>query len=163
MMLWRKIVALCLLLPFLFSVTGVLIFHSHCRCTGKDSVGLYVMPEGCESLLASHKHLFEHHAGDLNPACMTGLSPSENEPHKDCGCESPQVKFFKLKSQFTDEKEVVIVGFFSCHELVLMYEPYVPLLNKPVLPDAFRDSPPSIPEKSGLIRFICQSKIPDLI
>ena len=42
---------------------------------------------------------------------MTGLPLRKTNLIRDCGCESPQVKFFKLKSQFTDEKEVVIVGF----------------------------------------------------
>lgn len=163
MKLWRKITAFCILLPFLFSVTGVLVYHSYCHCTGKSSVGLYVVPEGCESLLASHRHLFEHHSGDLNHACNADLT-APGEPHqKDCGCESPQMKFFKLKSHFTDEKSGISQEQLSPQEFFLMYEPFLPDPYEAILPVVFRDDLPRIPEKSGLIHFICQPKIPDLI
>lgn len=163
MKLWRKITAFCILLPFLFSVTGVLVYHSYCQCTGKSSVGLYVVPEGCESLLASHRHLFEHHYGDLNHACNADLAAPGVPHQKDCGCETPQVKFFKLKSHFTDEKSGISQGQLSPQEFFLRYEPFLTDSDEPILPFVFRDAPPRIPEKSGLIHFICQTKIPDLI
>jgi len=152
------------LLPFLFSVTGIVIFQTHCTCTGKNAVSLYVLPESCETALDEHQHLFEHHADELDACCSTaddGMNCAESQP---CGCDSPQMKFFKLKNQFTDEKANLVKINISKIVISLLFwaEPVnQPRQNGEVVAD-YNHAPPLILPPQEFIHFICQSKIPDI-
>ncbi len=165
MKVWRKITAIVLLLPFLFSVTGVLVFRTQCHCTGFQAVTLYVMPETCDSLTVSHHHLFENHAGDMNPSCHTVIDSEAPDPMQNCGCGSPDVHFFKLKNQFTDEKGTLLKVKLTPVSLALLFAPRT-LYDADVNGPETSDDPPSPPlftPDAGIIYYICQPKIPGLI
>lgn len=163
----RILTSFLVLLPFLFSVSGILVIHSHCSCTGKNQVSFFLPPENCTDILDDHRHLFEYHASDLNHCC------EQNDDHQkgcnyeegchDCGCESPNVQFFKLKNQFTQEK------ISQVNSLIVKDLPELSLFNNLVLePDLLpginivwlKDPPPKLSEHTLLLHFICQTKIP---
>jgi hypothetical protein len=165
MKVWRKITAIVLLLPFLLSVTGVLVFRTQCHCTGLKAVSLYVMPETCGSQTESHHHLFENHAADLKSSCHSGPEQVTSDPMQNCGCGSPDVRFFKLKNQFTDEKGTLLKVKLTPVSLALLFAPRA--LDDADLngPEASVDepSPPLFTPEAGIIYYICQPKIPGLI
>ena len=165
MNLWRKITAVILIFPFLLSVTGVLVLRTQCSCTGRQAVGIYIMPESCESLLASHQHLFECHFADLNASSPDTMEECTCESHRDCGCNSPDVQFFKLKNHFTDKKGSSVEIDLTPVTLAL----FIPALavvppdtaGRQKLPD--QASPPPLIHRDGILHLYCQPKIPDLI
>jgi hypothetical protein len=93
---------------FLLSSTGIIIFESHCSCTGNEQISLFVTPETCET------NFHEHHSHN-----SLGFETETNahECHEcsshtqDCGCESPDVKYLKLVNQLIDEE----VEFVKVH------------------------------------------------
>ncbi len=155
-----------ILIPFLFSVSGILVIESHCICIGKNQVTFYLAPETCSDILDDHIHLFGHHADDLNQCCNHAKDSSCNHSDSchDCGCDSPEVNFFKIKSQFTEEKltfgktlyekviqEIVLINPDA--EITLITNINIAWLNNP---------PPAIPVPNEYIYFICKTKILDI-
>lgn len=163
----RILTSFLILLPFLISVSGILVIHSHCSCTGINQVSLFIPPENCTDVLDDHRHLFDYHASDLNNCCehddVHGKGCNHDEGCHDCGCESPDVQFFKLKNQFTEEKisqensliaeEIPAISLFN----FLVREPeLLPGINIVWL----KDPPPRLSEYKLLLHIICQTKIP---
>ncbi len=86
---------------FIVSSTGIFIYKTHCLCTGTEQVGIYLKPETCE------ENYHVHHTHD---ASGTETSTNENLCHEcshqnhDCGCASPEVRFFKLSNDLTQDE-----------------------------------------------------------
>ncbi len=165
MKVWRKIVAVLILLPFVVSVSGVVVFHTHCHCTGRNVTSLFVLPESCEDLEADHEHLFGDHAGDLQACCMPQDTSGESSPEEDCGCHSPRVEFFKLKQQFTSDKSghqyrALETVPFLLPGILAPESPDLRALQSVVLPPG---EPPVVTPGTDIIHIICQPKIPGLI
>lgn len=86
---------------FLVSATGVLIFSSHCSCSGNEKVSVYVSPDTCADNY--HVHHFHNEGGE--EVCSTAGECHECSPHTDdCGCDSPNVRYLKLDEQVVPEK-----------------------------------------------------------
>ena len=109
---------------FFISTNGIVIYKSSCVCTGNEQVSLYVAPETCEEDFHVH-HAHNHEGCSIETSehncheCSTG--------HDECGCESPEVEFFKLVNQISedeisflkvqqDEVPVFIVALLFCFE-----------------------------------------------
>ncbi len=96
-----NISVLFLSIIFLVSATGILIFHSHCACTGNEHVSVYVSPETCEDNF--HTHHTHSEAGE--EICSSVSECHECNTHTDeCGCDSPDIRFIKLENQLVNEK-----------------------------------------------------------
>ena len=86
---------------FIVSSTGIFIYKTHCLCTGTKQVGIYLKPESCE------EDFHVHHNHD---ATGTEKPTDENNCHdcshqnQNCGCTSPEVRFFKLSNNFTKDE-----------------------------------------------------------
>jgi len=163
----RFIITLFILIPFLFSVSGILVIHSHCSCTGKNQVTLYLPPETCSEILDDHKHLFNHHVDDLNHCCGDvnhENSCGEDDVCHDCGCSSPEVNFLKIKSQFTEEKASIakLLPVKEVQEIDLLLAQSEIEKIKNINVAWLKDPPPAIPSLNHYIYFICQTKIPDI-
>ncbi|MDD4227343.1 MAG: hypothetical protein PHS40_09025 [Mariniphaga sp.] len=86
---------------FLFSSTGILVFHTYCACTGNDQVSVYLAPETCEE--GYHIHHTHDQSGEELPT--TPHECHECQHHTDdCGCNSPDVQYFRLHDQVLQEK-----------------------------------------------------------
>ncbi len=86
---------------FLVSATGVLIFNSHCVCSGNEQVSVYISPETCED----NYHVHHTHDEGGEEVCTTADDCHECNTHTDeCGCNTPDVKFLKLDNQVISEK-----------------------------------------------------------
>ncbi|NLX27978.1 MAG: hypothetical protein GXY59_03300 [Bacteroidales bacterium] len=165
MKVWRKMMAILVLLPFLVSVSGVVVFHTHCQCTGRDVTSLFVPPVSCEELEADHHHLFTDHARDLQACCVPQETTGENPCSHDCGCHSPRVEFYKLKLHFTDDKpgpqHKVTETLSFVLPGVIANRLHGPLDLKSFIPPS--GDPPVVTPGTDLIHVICQPKIPGLI
>lgn len=83
------------------SATGVLIFNSHCVCSGNEQVSVYISPETCED----NYHVHHTHDEGGEEVCTTADDCHECNTHTDeCGCNTPDVKFLKLDNQVISEK-----------------------------------------------------------
>ena len=146
---------------FLVSSTGIIVFESHCSCSGNESVSFYVTPETCEN------NFHVHHAYDL---AGNEIETEENVCHEcsshihDCGCSTPDVKYIKLVNQLIDEElkfvhvqntNIIIVEFdinflFSTYNFENQSEEF------------YIDPPPQIKSSTNFLVQIHQLKIPDL-
>jgi hypothetical protein len=98
---FKNIAVLFLGIIFLISATGVLVYYSHCSCTGNKQVSVYVSPETCEDNF--HVHHAHNEGGE--EICTTEDDCHECSTHtEDCGCNNPVVKYLKLESQVVNEK-----------------------------------------------------------
>lgn len=86
---------------FLMSSAGIIVYTSHCSCTGNQEVSLYFTPETCaENIHIHHKHDQE---GEERATGLHECHECSMNTH-DCGCSSPEVKYFKLVNQLTKEE-----------------------------------------------------------
>lgn len=137
---------------FLFTSSGLLIFKTHCSCTNSEHVSLYVTPETCASdFHQNHTDLFMHVSDNSeSPDC------EECTKHNhDCGCDSPEVKYIKLKNQIIDEEiefinvnSVQIPFYFAACFSVLQDE------NPIFLSDEFYINPP--PKIKSSLEYLIQ-------
>ena len=169
MRILRLITMITVLLPFLFSAAGILVIQSHCTCTGKNQVSLYLPPETCSTVLADHAHLFEFHAGDLAQCCHpeTETHSSASCGHSgscDCGCGDPDALFFQLDHEFTEEKP----GLAKVMIFRILPETSSPVTRQDPCVTEFLNSsytkapPPLITAFNSFIHFICSPKIPSI-
>jgi hypothetical protein len=155
------------LIPFLLSVSGILVIQSHCSCSGKNNISIYLPPETCSSIMDDHQHLFDFHAANLGHCCEHEALHDEcglEDICHSCGCESPEAQFFKLKNQFTEKKVSDVKSLVSkvMAEILL----YNHVSDRGIVPENnlnwFKYPPPLIASQSTFIHFICKTKIPDI-
>jgi hypothetical protein len=143
---------------FIVSSTGVLIYKTHCACTGNEQVSVYVMPETCET---------DFHVHHSHKQCGCAVETTENECHEcsahanDCGCTSPEVRFFKLINQITKDE----VSFVKVEPVKVSVVFLTDLINLQDIPkkehiDFYSDPPPKIPASRNFLIQIHQLKIP---
>ncbi|MBK6283792.1 MAG: hypothetical protein IPF54_15095 [Draconibacterium sp.] len=86
---------------FIVSSTGIFIYKTHCTCTGDEQVGIYVKPETCD------ENFHVHHTHDtfgIEKSTSESLCHECSHQIHDCGCASPEVRFFKLSNDFTQDE-----------------------------------------------------------
>lgn len=155
-------------MPFLFSVSGILVVHSYCLCTDKRQVTFYLPPENCSDVMDDHNHLFEFHSEDLFNCCEPedkNIGCKQADGCRGCGCESPDAQFFKLKNQFTEGK------IYQAYSLIVKDLPEISLFKNLVQETDLlsginivwlKDPPPKLSEHKLLLHLICQTKIPSI-
>jgi len=147
-----------LVLVFMVSSTGIVIFQSFCSCSGVEEISLYVSPDTCED------NFHVHHAHNTNDA---KVEAEEHNCHEctnhldDCGCSAPEVKYIKLINQLIDEE----VKFLKIQqpkiqqtvtELIVAFSE-----NEELSTDGFYiDPPPNITSSLQFLIQIQQLKIP---
>jgi hypothetical protein len=156
-----------ILIPFFLSVSGVLVIHSHCICTGKNQTSFYFSPETCDSYHKEHAHLFGIGAEDVHTCCHTEHAGQYEKPaghHSGCGCESPDVQFFKIKNQFTDEKgsSARIVLLNPGLNIVFSERIVNPVASQQINLQWIKYPPPQPENCNSYIFYICQPKIPHI-
>ncbi len=154
-----QILSVLLGMIFIVSSTGILIYKTHCVCTGNEQVSVYVMPETCE------KEFHIHHAHDQsgNERETTESCCHECTPHShDCGCASPEVSFFKLINPVNQEE----IQFVKAQPVIIsiaFLNVFAKLIDNPVINETdyiFTDPPPKIPTSRNFLIQINQLKIP---
>jgi len=78
-----------------------MIYKSHCSCTGKDYVSVFVTPETCQT--EAHQH-HQHKIDGNNTSCSADHCEDCRKHTEDCGCASPEAVFLKLVNQVIDEE-----------------------------------------------------------
>ena len=105
MRLLQHISVIVIGLIYLISSSGIIIYESHCSCTGEEQVSVFVSPKTCE--VEFHQH--HQHNDDGTEVSSLFQECHECSDHSyDCGCSSPEVKFFKLINQLVDEEVLFI-------------------------------------------------------
>ena len=85
----------------MISATGVLVYYSHCSCSGIEQVSVYVSPETCEE----NFHIHHTHNEGGEEVFTTEDDCHECSIHTEkCGCENLVVKYLKLDNQVVNEK-----------------------------------------------------------
>ena len=152
----NKILSILLVVPFLMSTMGFVVYLSHCSCSGEDSVSVFVESECCESM----HH--DHHASESMCSCGDSESSTCNLDESGCNCQLPDFQYFKL-----DEK---VVGFQGRIDLAVSYELELfatELSQFGLVVDVeenewlgSNDPPPVLYPDTDYLNFICQLKIP---
>ena len=97
---WNKIASIALIIPFLFSAIGIIVFNSECSCTGSEHYSLYIVPETCASSEAEKSEI--SCCADID--IVIPQSQSCNNHEESCGCSDYNVKYLKIRNQFSNEK-----------------------------------------------------------
>lgn len=103
-----QILSVMLGMILIVSSTGILIYKTHCACTGKKEVSIYVMPETCEEDFHVH-HLHDKIGCEIETNEVTCHECSSHD--NGCGCTSPEVEFIKLINQISEDD----VSFVKVH------------------------------------------------
>lgn len=144
---------------YFVSSSGILVYKSHCECTGNEQVSVYIAPESCETEF--HKH--HDHAEDGAEICVNEAECHDCSSHeKECGCDAPLVSFFKLMNQLIEDETLYFnvnqlpVNFALVDDLVVVLQP-----DKPVSKVFFyTDPPPTVKSSTDFLIQIQQLKIP---
>ena len=155
----NQILSVFLAMIFIVSSTGIFIYKTHCTCTGDEQVGFYVKPETCD------ENFHDHHTHDelscTNTANENCCQEFSNQIH-DCGCSSPEVHFFRLINDITQNEVsferapcVKITDFFST-VIVYCVEPIL----KAETHNIRFELPPNIKSSKFLLISFSQLKIP---
>ena len=97
----NKISVILLGILFVLSATGIIVYQSHCSCTGDEHVSIFVTPETCEdNYHIHHTHL---EGGEEVPSTESECHECSNHTSQ-CGCNDLLVSFFKLKNEVVQEK-----------------------------------------------------------
>ncbi len=97
----NKISVILLSIIFLLSATGIVIYQSHCSCTGDEQVTFYVSPETCEDTY--HTHHTHREGGEEVPSTWSECHECCSHT-SECGCNNLLVSYFKLKNEVVHEK-----------------------------------------------------------
>ncbi len=155
----NQILSVLLGVVFIVSTTGVLIYKTHCECTGNEQVSVYVMPETCETNL--HVHHTHDQSGNERETTESCCHECSSHTHH-CGCTSPEVSFFKLinpvnqeEIQFVKAQPVKISIAFLCVFANLIEIPVIKETNS-----FYIDPPPTVESSKNFLIQVRQLKIP---
>lgn len=141
---------------FLLYSTGIVVFQAHCNCTGTDEVSVYVAPETCADDFHVHHHHDNH--GEEVPVSFHDCHSCQAHT-EDCGCNAPEVRYFKLDDQIIREnvrlQSVKVVMTAVLASPVLYDRPETGPLTT-----SHADPPPLIRSGLDLLLHIQQLKIP---
>lgn len=154
-----QILSVLLGVIFIVSSTGVMIYKTHCACTGNEQVSVYVMPETCESDF--HVHHTHDQSGNEKETTESCCHECTSHAH-DCGCTTPEVSFFKLinpvnqkEIQFVKAQPIQISVSFLCVFTNLIE------FQDVIETNSFNyDPPPNVESSKNFLIQIHQLKIP---
>jgi hypothetical protein len=129
-----------------------------CVCSGNETYSLFVTPESCEENY--HEHHSHTNNGNIPSACEPGCESQISE----CGCQAPEVKYFRLVNQLIND-EIKYVKSFSTPFVANLSDFCLQInsLHQNTEEECFYSNPP--PQiKSGIdfLIQIHQLKIPDI-
>lgn len=87
---FRKILFIGFSVIYLFLSTGVILFQTHCKCSGQINVSLYTSESQCEPESTENECCAAH------TSCIS--IPEKHE--SSCGCNAPDITFLKLTDHF---------------------------------------------------------------
>jgi hypothetical protein len=97
----NQISILLLSLIFLLSASGIIVYQSHCTCTGDEHVSVYVSPETCQD----NFHIHHTHEKDREEVPSSGSECHECTLHKnECGCNDVNISYYKIKNEVVSQK-----------------------------------------------------------
>lgn len=146
---------------YFITTFGILIYKTNCECTGEEQVTVFVSPESCG------KNFHQHHDHDEKGI---EISVSENNCHEcsshtnECGCESPEINFFKLLNQF-GKNEVLYLNVYPIQILTALVNENHLFVNNTKIAEPIEfyiDPPPVFNSTLDFIIQIQQLKIPNI-
>ncbi|WP_321996027.1 hypothetical protein [Draconibacterium orientale] len=160
----KNIATLFLLVVFLFTSTGFIVYKSHCTCSGEDYTSIIVKPETC----ATEFH--QHHKHDQSENEIVCSVEECHECHScdghsnSCGCDSPESIFLKLKDKAVDDDvKFVAVQPIELKVLSLKLLEELTIRSEDNITDWFyTDPPPKITSSLDFLIQIQKLKIPSL-
>ncbi|WP_346860399.1 hypothetical protein [uncultured Draconibacterium sp.] len=146
---------------FLISSSGFMIYKSSCSCTGEEQTSVFVRPETCETTYHQHH---QHDQQEKEISCSAHECHECSDHTHDCGCETPQQFFFKLKDKAIDD-EVHFIGVQSLELMVAsstlfdeLQLQYVDINEH----EYYNSSPPTVIKSFDFLIQIHQLKIPSI-
>lgn len=146
---------------FLISSSGFVIYKTSCSCTDTEQVSIFVQPNTCG------KTFHQHHKHDRveNEIACTAHECHECESHiKSCGCDSPQIFFFKLNDKAVDGE----VNFVNV-QILEIFMPSADIFQRLLAHNSgsinhlvYADPPPKSTRSLDFLIQIQQLKIPSL-
>lgn len=146
---------------FLISTSGYVMYKTNCSCIGEEQTSVFVKPDSCEDDF--HKH-HKHNENNSEIACSEHQCHDCNDHEKECGCETPEFFFFKLKEKAVDDEAKFIwvvapVISIASIDILMDYSIENDKLEDEVF---YADPPPKITSPLDFLISIQQLKIPSL-
>ena len=159
MKLMNRILLVVIGIIYFVSSTGIVIYKTHCVCTGNEQVSVYVMPETCEKDF--HVHHSHDQSGNERETTESCCHECTSHAH-DCGCTSPEFSFFKLVNPVNQEE----IQFVKAQTIQISVSFLCVLTNLIEFQDVieadsfYSDPPPNIESSLSFLIQIHQLKIP---
>ena len=160
MKLYTQILSIVLGAIFLVLSSGFLIYKSHCSCTGKEQVSVFIQKEVCEiqDIGFCCKEI-------ANSCCSSLLTEQCESLLSICDCDEPEVMFVKLidkivneELRFTKIKPVQLIVAFT----TVQFNNFLVTDNSVDFIQLYIDPPPIHNSSLEFIIQIQQLKIPAL-
>ncbi|WP_321373719.1 hypothetical protein [uncultured Draconibacterium sp.] len=165
-MKWLQNIAITfLMMIFLFSSTGFIVYKSHCTCSGEEYTSIIIKPATCETEFHQHhKHDQENNEIVCAEEDCHECHACEEDHCNSCGCESPKSIFLKLKDKAVDDEikfvatQPVVLKVFSSELLEELN-----INSEDNITDwLYTDPPPKISSSLDFLIQIQKLKIPSL-
>lgn len=137
------------------------MYKTNCSCTGSEQTSVFVRPDSCGETFHQHH---KHDANDKEASCTAHECHSCTDHTKSCGCDSPEIFFFKIKDKAVDDE----VKFISVQPLEITIASSDLLAEIKLDNDGetgskiYTDPPPNITSSLDFLIYIQQLKIPSL-
>ncbi|MBN2774311.1 MAG: hypothetical protein JXR31_08685 [Prolixibacteraceae bacterium] len=164
----RNITSVLVLITFLFSTSGIVVYKSFCSCTGTSKISLFSSSESCTSM---------HKVGTASESCCSSVNEdknlnsccSENSYHcivynSECRCGSAEAQYLKLDSKIVNTVQIVTESKVKLSDSVINVEneKLVELLWRQNTFLAYIEPPPQFSDHKDYLNFICKRKIPEI-
>jgi hypothetical protein len=171
----KNIASILLGVIFLISSSGFLMYKSHCSCTGKEQVSVFVKSEIChdESMDSEESQkevtccavdLINHIHSEESSCCDSVDGESCTSHDTDYDCDKTEVVYVKLQDQVVNEDikftktEPVVIAVLS----TLLTSNFTELTKADKIEEPITSPPPLINSSYEFLISIHQLKIPAL-
>ncbi|NQU85492.1 MAG: hypothetical protein HQ541_07000 [Mariniphaga sp.] len=155
----KQIIGIILLVSFLVSTTGFILYNSYCSCTGNSTTSVVAVSETCSysNDLCKGSDLKEE-------SCCSSYSEQVNSQENIGRCNTLDVRFVKLKENviheirsfiFSNDRIEIVKWNVDKERLAEFY------WNKNTLL-AYIEPPPKFINQNDYLNLICQLKLPEI-
>uniref|UniRef100_UPI0032168ABA hypothetical protein n=1 Tax=uncultured Draconibacterium sp. TaxID=1573823 RepID=UPI0032168ABA len=146
-----------------------MVFKTNCSCSGLEQTSVFIRPETCEDTFHRH-HKHDDNQNEIQSSAEECHDCSSHECHdcavhiQSCGCDSPEIFFFKLKDKVTNN-DLAFIHVQSINLFVASADIFTGLKtinNYDFEVNYYIDPPPQINTSLDFLIQINQLKIPSL-
>lgn len=156
---FRLILSEILLVVFLFSTTGFVLYKSVCSCSGEVKISYTSNDASCGCITTEQ----DYHSSECPLAAKSHKGCELHDPA--CHCGSPTAHFYKMENQEGDEIPMLVLSMAQLQvATIVLTDLFVASDNESTNDTSpyYNDPPPLFNSSIEFLNLICQHKIPSI-